>query len=185
MINVETIAEVTYNCCLTDEDEEKVKKYAKDNHCSLREAVVNLYCSSDIKNSIDLYANSDESDFFTQEITRAEEVDENGEVIEEVVDDDCMYIHFFGGNDFAGCEIDCYEEYPNDITREELDIIAEEIAQENGETHSHMAKNNEEDWENESDEENYWDGVWCQWEECSRDEYCEYLRTLYPEYELR
>lgn len=69
MITVETVAEVTTTCYLTEEDEETVKNYMKENCCDLKDAVKELFWN----NEIDIYLQSTESDFSTNEITRVME----------------------------------------------------------------------------------------------------------------
>lgn len=78
MIVVEVKAEVTYACWLSDEDSEKVKKFAEENEMELVEAAEYLYFNTDSndKNHINLYANSTESDFSTEEFVSAEEEEE-------------------------------------------------------------------------------------------------------------
>ena len=69
MIKVETIAEVTTTCYLTEEDEKIVKNYMETNCCDLEDAVKELFWS----NKIDIYLQSTESDFSTNEITQVME----------------------------------------------------------------------------------------------------------------
>lgn len=68
-IVVETEALVTYTCTLSEKDSQKVIKYAKKHNLSLEGAVEKLYWGSE--DTIDLYKNSVESDFSTQDITSA------------------------------------------------------------------------------------------------------------------
>ena len=64
MIKVETTAEVITTCYLTNEDEEKVRIYMKENNCNLEEAVNTLFWT----NELNIYTNSTESDFHTESI---------------------------------------------------------------------------------------------------------------------
>lgn len=73
MIKVEVKAEVTYTCFLSKEDSDKVKKYAEENECELIEAVEELYINNPLDESIELYKDSVESDFSTEEFVFAEE----------------------------------------------------------------------------------------------------------------
>lgn len=66
---VTTTATVEYVCYLRDEDAEKVREYAEREECSLREAVADLYADGEI----DLYYESNKSDFNTESIDSAEE----------------------------------------------------------------------------------------------------------------
>ena len=61
---VMTEATVQYACRLSAEDEQKVREFAEQNNSTLEEAVMELY--SDL--AINLYADSWESDFNTNEI---------------------------------------------------------------------------------------------------------------------
>lgn len=73
MIKVEVKAEVTYTCFLSKEDSEKVKKYAEENDCDLKTAVEELYINAPLNESIELYKDSVESDFSTEEFVYAQE----------------------------------------------------------------------------------------------------------------
>ena len=64
MLVVQTTAEVLYTCYLTDEDEGKVRAFMEENDCDLEDAIKELFWD----NKIDIYANSQESDFNTQTI---------------------------------------------------------------------------------------------------------------------
>ena len=69
MIKVETTATVVTTCYLTDEDEEKVKAFMKENVCDLEDAVKELFWN----NELDIYTHSTESDFSTESIDLVEE----------------------------------------------------------------------------------------------------------------
>ncbi|NFH40783.1 hypothetical protein [Clostridium sporogenes] len=65
-MKVEAKALVTYICYLTEEDEEKVKSYAKEQNITLDEAIDYLWENADIN----IYAGDQtESDCWTQEVT--------------------------------------------------------------------------------------------------------------------
>lgn len=66
---VMTEATVQYACRLSAEDEQKVREFAEKNNSTLEEAVMELY--SDL--AINLYADSWERDFNTDEILEVEE----------------------------------------------------------------------------------------------------------------
>lgn len=69
MIVVETRATVTYTCWLNEEDSQKVLDFLKTNpHYDMNEAVTKLY----EKGEINLYENSTESDFSTEEIAEVD-----------------------------------------------------------------------------------------------------------------
>ena len=69
MIIVITEATVQYACRLSEEDEQKVRDYAEENEMTLKEAVSAL--QSDC--AINLYADSWEHDFSTNEILSVDE----------------------------------------------------------------------------------------------------------------
>lgn len=86
MLKIEAVATVTYTCELSDEDEEKVVKYIKDNPDefefmtdkeSILAAVNILYNDS----KLDLYDDSVESDFSTEEINWSEFEDKSAKEI--------------------------------------------------------------------------------------------------------
>ena len=66
-VTVEAV--VTYTCFLDEEDSARVKKIAEEYDLELEEAVRWLYNS----NELNLYRNSVESDFATDEIVQVEE----------------------------------------------------------------------------------------------------------------
>lgn len=68
-MKVEVTASVQYICYLTDEDAEMVREYAENENCSLRDAVADLYADG----VINLYYDSNETDFSTESIDSAEE----------------------------------------------------------------------------------------------------------------
>lgn len=70
---VETVAEVTYTCYLTDEDEAKVRKYVDENdYLTLEDAVWDLY-HKDGTEGIYLYFDAVESDMSTKDIVNVRE----------------------------------------------------------------------------------------------------------------
>ncbi len=86
MLKVEAVATVTYTCELSDEDEKKVIKYIKNNpdefkfmtdEESILAAVDILYNDG----KLDLYDDSVESDFSTEEINWSEFEDKSAEEI--------------------------------------------------------------------------------------------------------
>ena len=86
MLKVEAVAKVTYTCELSDEDEKKVVKYIKDNpdefefitnEKSILAAVEFLYNNGEL----DLYNDSVESDFSTEEINWSEFEDKSAKEI--------------------------------------------------------------------------------------------------------
>jgi hypothetical protein len=65
-------ATVTYACRLSEEDEQKVYDYIGDTDLSVDDAIMELYDAGEI----DLYKNSNESDFSTNYITEFYREDE-------------------------------------------------------------------------------------------------------------
>lgn len=86
MLKIEAVATVTYTCVLSDEDEEKVVKYIKDNPDEFEFmtdkesilAAVNILYND---NKLDLYDDSVESDFSTEEINWSEFEDKSAKEI--------------------------------------------------------------------------------------------------------
>lgn len=68
-MKVEVEARVTYTCYLSQEDEQTVRNYAEEHECDFELAVWHCYAFD----KINLYYNSTESDFSTEEILNVEE----------------------------------------------------------------------------------------------------------------
>jgi uncharacterized cupin superfamily protein len=68
-MKVEVEAKVTYTCYLSQEDEQKVRNHIEENGGDFSTAVWECYCN----NEINLYYNSTESDFSTEEVLSVEE----------------------------------------------------------------------------------------------------------------
>ena len=64
MIELTAIAEVWYSCELTEEDEQKVREFMESEDKDVAYAVRELW----MRGEIEIYTNSVESDFHTQEI---------------------------------------------------------------------------------------------------------------------
>ena len=64
MIELETEALVNYCCQLSEEDEQKVRDFAEKNNVSLSYAVEELW----MRDEIEIYRYSTESDFSTEKI---------------------------------------------------------------------------------------------------------------------
>lgn len=85
MLKVEAVGTIYYTCELSDEDEEKVVRYIKDNpeefdymdEDTIMEAVRILWD----KGEIELYENATESDYMTDEINWSEFEDRSPEEI--------------------------------------------------------------------------------------------------------
>ena len=65
-------ATVTYACRLSNEDEKKIREYIGDTDLSIDDAVIELYNEG----KINLYKNSIESDFSTNDVTEVYEYNE-------------------------------------------------------------------------------------------------------------
>lgn len=72
MIQLTAVAKVWYACTLSEKDEKCVRDYMKKNDVELLDAVRDLYA----ENEIEIYQESEESDFLTLEIEDAEEEEE-------------------------------------------------------------------------------------------------------------
>ena len=75
MIELTAIAEVWYACTLTEEDEQKVREFMKSEGVDVTYAVRELW----MRNEIEIYTNSIESDFHTQEIYDVVDYEEEDE----------------------------------------------------------------------------------------------------------
>jgi hypothetical protein len=92
MLKVEAVGTVYYTCELSDEEEEKVINYVKNNSDdfdyideeTIMEAVRELWANGEIE----LYANSTESDYSTEEINWSEFEDRSVEEILEGIKDE-------------------------------------------------------------------------------------------------
>lgn len=86
------------------------------------------------------------------------------------------YIKFSGGTDYCGTEFEDIQAFEDSVTDSELDEQAEEMARENGESYSYLHTGWEDEFEDEDDEEAYFAGCYCNWEEVSYEEYAQYMR---------
>jgi len=69
MLNTKVVTKVIYTCTLTDEDEHKVRAYAKENNVSLDEAIQEL----DRNEDIDVWGvNQIESESWTESVGYSE-----------------------------------------------------------------------------------------------------------------
>ena len=75
MIELTAIAEVWYACELTEEDEQKVRDFMESEGVDVTYAVRELW----MRNEIEIYTNSVESDFHTQEIYDVVDYEEEDE----------------------------------------------------------------------------------------------------------
>ena len=71
MIQLMVSAKVWYACTLTEKDEKAVRDYAEKNGTDLTDSVKELYA----KNEIEIYQDSEESDFTTWEIEDVEDAE--------------------------------------------------------------------------------------------------------------
>lgn len=86
MLKVEAVGTIYYTCELSDEDEEKVVKYIKENpeefeYMIVDEAIVEAVKILWNNGEIELYENSVESDYSTEEINWSEFEDRSAEEI--------------------------------------------------------------------------------------------------------
>lgn len=72
MIELTAIAEVWYACELTEEDEQKVREFMESEGVDVDYAVRELW----MRNEIEIYTNSVESDFSTKEIYEVADCEE-------------------------------------------------------------------------------------------------------------
>lgn len=84
MLNIRAIAEVTYTCRLSEEDEKKVYDYIKENpesfeFMSSENAIIQAVQELDSDCLIEIYTDSVESDFMTCKISYSEFNEESAE----------------------------------------------------------------------------------------------------------
>lgn len=80
-MNVQVTATVEYNCWLDEDKAKQVIEYAKENDCTLEEAVWELYTYCDT--NFNLYEAGTESDFSTESIDCVELEEDEEELWEE------------------------------------------------------------------------------------------------------
>ena len=86
MLKVEAVGTIYYTCELSDEDEEKVVRYIKDNPAEFEfmdneEAIVAAVDILYMDGEIELYNNATESDYHTEEIKWSEFEERSAEEI--------------------------------------------------------------------------------------------------------
>lgn len=86
MLKVEAVGTIYYTCTLSDEDEEKVVRYIKDNpeefkYMDDEEAIVEVVNILYSDGEIELYNKATESDYSTEEIRWSEFENRSGEEI--------------------------------------------------------------------------------------------------------
>ena len=79
------------------------------------------------------------------------------------------YIKFSYGNGYCGCDDTSYEVFPDDVTDAEIQAYGDDIAFENAEQYQYRCI----DENDEEAMEEYEDGIWCDWEEISEEQYIE------------
>ena len=90
---VEAVGTIYYTCELSDEDEEKVVNYIKDNpdefkYMDAEDAIIEAIRILWENNEIDLYSSSTESDYSTEEINWSEFEERSAEEILESIEND-------------------------------------------------------------------------------------------------
>lgn len=82
-----------------------------------------------------------------------------------------IYVRFYGGNGYTGCDYEEYEKFEDDVTEEELNDYSREIGYENAETYEYVVRGYDSDWESE---EYYEDALdYCSWEYCTEEDFLE------------
>lgn len=81
------------------------------------------------------------------------------------------FIHFTGGNGYCGCDIDEYVAFEDGTDDIVIDMYANKLAEENGETYEYVATGWDIDWESEEEREMYYENCYCDWEEISEEEF--------------
>lgn len=86
------------------------------------------------------------------------------------------YFLFKGGTPYCGCDFEDVRALPDEVTEQELDALASEMAYENGETYSYCHTGWDEEFEDEEDEESYFGDCYCNWREMTEEEYAEWKK---------
>lgn len=81
------------------------------------------------------------------------------------------YIHFTFGNGYCGCDNDEWQEFEDDITSDELNEIAAEMANENADEFTYVHTGWGNGFKDDDDMQSYYNEVWYDWEEVSEEEY--------------
>ena len=85
-----------------------------------------------------------------------------------------IYVRYWGGNGYCGCDYEEYYAYDNDeITEAEIEQNATEMAYTNAEQYEHVVTGWNQDWESDEEREDYYDNAlgYCGWDYCSKEEY--------------
>ena len=81
------------------------------------------------------------------------------------------YIRFEFGTDYCGTDNTEYQALADSVSDNEINEIANDLANENAEQYTYLATGWDDDWESEEDEASYYEGIWYEWEEISEEEY--------------
>lgn len=84
-----------------------------------------------------------------------------------------IYVRFYGGNGYCGCDYEEYVAFNDDIDEQDLDEYSNELCYENAETYEYVVTGWNEDWESEEDREWYYEDAlgYANWDYCSQEEY--------------
>ena len=83
------------------------------------------------------------------------------------------YYHLSGGNGYYGCDWDEYVAFDDDVSMDEIEDYANNLAYENAESYEYVATGWGEDFESEEDRNGYYDYVsdYTNWKEITEEEY--------------
>ena len=84
-----------------------------------------------------------------------------------------IYVRFWGGNGYCGCDYEEYDKFEDDITEEELNDYSREMGYENAETYEYVVRGYDSDWESEEECEEYYEDAldYCGWDYCTEEEF--------------
>lgn len=84
-----------------------------------------------------------------------------------------IYVRFYGGNGYCGCDYEEYEAFSDNYPVDMIDDYSNELAYDNAETFEYVVTGWGEDWESEEDRDWYYETAldYCGWDYCSQEEY--------------
>ena len=84
-----------------------------------------------------------------------------------------IYVRFYGGNGYSGCNYEEYVAFEDDIDEQSINEYSNELCDENAETYEYVETGWGESFESEEDQEYYYESARdCSgWDDVSQEEY--------------
>ena len=84
-----------------------------------------------------------------------------------------IYVRFYGGTGYCGCDYEEYEAFPDDVDVSYIDELSQDMAYENAESFEYVVTGCGESWESDEDRDEYYEDAleYCGWDYCSQEEY--------------